>query len=141
MGVLIPVNVSDLLGRAGHFPVPRQIVEKHETGVEVDALQNIICHGNLQQRKGVFLLLKLIVQISDEGIAPQQMLVCLPLIENFISLRRTADGVQHIAVTLAVHTLLESLDGQAQVDLIGGNILADGRQVCRLDRIQKHQKA
>ena len=53
---------------------------------------------------------------------------------------RLTDRIQHIAVALAVHRLLESLDGQAQVDLIGRNIFADGRQIGGLDAVQEDEE-
>ena len=36
-----------------------------------------------------------------------------PLIQNFISLFRAANSVQHVTVALAVDTFLKSLYGQA----------------------------
>ena len=87
------------------------------------------------------MVLELVVQIADEGIPAEQVLVGLPLVENVVPLRRAADGVQHIAVALAVDTLLKRLDGQAQVHLVGGDILPDVGQVGTLQGVQKHQKA
>lgn len=68
------------------------------------------------------------------------MPICLPLIQDIVAHLGFADRIQYIAVTLAVNCLLESLDGQAEIDLIRGDILTDRRQVCRLNAIQKYQK-
>ena len=69
------------------------------------------------------------------------MLIRLPLVENVISFRRVTNGIQHVAVALAVDTLLEGLNGKAKVYLICRNILGNVGQVCGLQRIQIHQKA
>ena len=63
------------------------------------------------------------------------MRIVLPLVENIVSFYWTADGVQHIAVALAVHRLLKSLYGKAQIHLIGCDILGNTGQVCCLDGI------
>ena len=86
-------------------------------------------------------MLELVVQIADEGVAAQQVLVGLPLVEDLVPPGGGADGVEHVAVALAVHTLLKGLDGQAEVHLVGGDVLADAGQVCGLDGIEKHEKA
>ena len=48
MRVLIPVDIADFLRGARHFTVSAQIVEKHKSAVEVNPLQNIVCHHNFQ---------------------------------------------------------------------------------------------
>ena len=68
------------------------------------------------------------------------MLVLLPLVQHVVALLRFADGVQHVAVALAVHRLLEGLDGQAQVHLVGRDVLAHGRQVRRLQAVKKDEE-
>ena len=69
------------------------------------------------------------------------MLIFFPLIQNLIPLQRRADCIEHIAVGLAVNAFLECLDRQAQIDFIGRHILADIRQIGRLQGIQVDQKA
>ena len=68
------------------------------------------------------------------------MLVGFPLVKDLVTLCGAADGVQHIAVTLAVDTFLECLDVEAQIHLVGCDVFAEVRQVRRLDGVQKHQK-
>ena len=69
------------------------------------------------------------------------MLIILPLVENVVSFYRTADGVQHITVALAVYTFLKCLDRETEINLVCGNVFTDAREVCSLDGIQKHKKA
>ena len=68
------------------------------------------------------------------------MLILLPLIKDAASFLRLTDGIQHIAVALAVNRLLKGLDGKAQVYFISRNVLADVRQISGLDTVQKDQK-
>ena len=44
MGVLVPVDIADLLCGAGHLAVAAEVVEKHEAGVEIHAFQNVVRH-------------------------------------------------------------------------------------------------
>ena len=141
MDVLVPVNVADLLCRAGHLAVAGKVVEEHEATVKIDALQNEVGHHHAQQRRGVLLLLELVVAVPDEGVAPQKVLVGLPLVEDVVALHGGANGVQHIAIALGVDALLKRLNGQAEIDLVGGNIRADVGQIRRLDGVQKDEKA
>ena len=78
---------------------------------------------------------KLIVEVSDKFISAKQVLIRLPLVKNVISFRRIANGVQHIAVALAVDALLKGLDRETEVDLICRNILRNIRQIRRLQGI------
>jgi len=66
--------------------------------------------------------------------------VLLPLIKDPVPFHGAAYGIQHIAVALAVHRLLEPLYGQAQVYLIGRYVLADAGQVGCLYGIQEHKE-
>ena len=84
---------------------------------------------------------KLIVEVSDKFISAKQVLIRLPLVENVISFRRIANGIQHIAVALAVDAFLEGLDRKAEVDLICRNILRNIRQIRRLQGIQIYEEA
>ena len=45
----------------------------------------------------------------------KRQLVIPPLVQNLCAFLRLTDGIQHIAVALAVHCLLKSLDGEAPV--------------------------
>ena len=141
MGVLVPVDVADLLRRAGHLAIAGKVVKEHEAAVKIDALQNEVGHHHAQQREGIPLHLKLIVAVPDKGVAAQQMLVRSPLVEDVVPLHGGADGVEHIAVALGVDALLKRLNGQAEIDLVGGNIRADVGQIRRLDGVQKDEKA
>ena len=69
------------------------------------------------------------------------MLVSFPLIENFIPFFGTAYRIEHIAVTLTVHTLLKSLYMQTKVHLIGRDIFTDSWQVVALQGVQEYKKA
>ena len=69
------------------------------------------------------------------------MLVCLPLIQYLVALLGAAYAVEHVAVALAVHAFLERLDVQAEVHLVGCHILAYGRQVVALQRVEEHEEA
>ena len=64
-------------------------------------------------------LMKLIVTVTNKLITVQEMLISLPLIEDVIALFRTTDGIQHIAVTLAMYALLEGLYVQAKIHFVG----------------------
>ena len=141
MGILVPVNIADFLGGTGHFAIAAQVIEEHEAAVEIDALQNEIGHHNLKESKGIPVLLELIIAVPDKGVSAKKVFIILPLIEDGIALRGVADGVEHIAVALAVHAFLEGLDGQAEIHLIGGDILADMRQVGGLDGVQEDEEA
>src|SRR3712207_8791727 len=77
MRILIAVDVSNLLRRAGHFTVATQIVEKHEATIEIDAFENEVSHQRLHQTLLVALLMKLVVAVAYKLVATQQMLVCL----------------------------------------------------------------
>ena len=61
------------------------------------------------------MLLELIIAVPDKGVSAKKVFIILPLIEDGIALRGVADGVEHIAITLAVHAFLEGLDGQAEI--------------------------
>ena len=69
------------------------------------------------------------------------MRIVLPLVENIVSFYWTADGVQHITVTLAVYTFLKCLDRETEINLVCGNVFTDAREVCSLDGIQEYKKA
>ena len=138
--VLVAVDVADLLHRPRHEVVAPQVVEEHEAAVEVHALQDVVRHQHARERLRALVVLKLVVQVADELVARQQMLVLLPLVQHVVALLRFADGVQHVAVALAVHRLLEGLDGQAQVHLVGRDVLAHGRQVRRLQAVKKDEE-
>ena len=141
VGILIAVDVADLLHGARHPVVAAQVIEKHEATVEIDALQDIVGNDHPHEVIQRLLLLKAVVLVADEGVAAQQVLVILPLEQYIVALLRLADGIEHIAVTLAVNGFLKDLDGQAEIDLIGRDVLADSGQVGCLDGIQKDQKA
>ena len=64
----------------------------------------------------------------------------LPLVQDVVPLLGRADGVQHVGVGLGVDSLLEGLDVQAQVHLVGGDVLRYVGQVGRLDGVQEHQE-
>ena len=68
------------------------------------------------------------------------MLVGLPLVEDLVALGRVADGVEHVGVALRVHTFLKRLDGQAEIHLVGGDVLGDVGQVGRLQRVEEYQE-
>ena len=135
MRVLVAVDVADLLHRPRHEVVAPQVVEEHEAAVEVHALQDVVRHQHARERLRALVVLKLVVQVADELVARQQMLVLLPLVQHVVALLRFADGVQHVAVALAVHRLLESLNRKAQIYLIGCDILGNAGQVGCLDGI------
>ena len=63
-----------------------------------------------------------------------------PLVQNAVPLFRGADGVQHVAVALGVDRLLEGVDGQAQVHLVGGDEFPQGGQVGRLYAVKENQE-
>ena len=140
VGAFIAVDVADFLGAAGHFVVAAQVVEEHESAVEIHTLQNEIghqCAGEILRRA---VLLELVVQVADEGVAAQQVLIVSPLVEHFLALLRLADGIEHVAVALAVHGFLERLDAEAEVHLIGGDVFAHGGEVGGLDAVQEYEE-
>ena len=67
------------------------------------------------------------------------MLICLPLVQNSVTLNGTADRIQHIAVALAVDTFLKGLYIQTKVNLICSNVFSNIGKVGCLDGIQKYQ--
>ena len=120
--------------------VPAKIIEKHKSAVKINPLQNIIRNDGLHKGEHIFFLLEIIIETSDKGISFQQMLVIPPLVQNLCAFLRLTDGIQHIAVALAVHCLLKSLDGEAQIDLVCCNILTDCRQIGSLDTVKKDKE-
>ena len=135
MGILIPVDIPDFLDASGHLAAPSQVIKKHEPAVKINAFQDIVGHDDPEKGHIILLLLEFIIQISYKCIAAQKVFILLPLVQYSVPLHRTADGVQHIAVALAVHRLLKSLYGKAQIHLIGCDILGNTGQVCCLDGI------
>ena len=73
--VLIAVDVVDLLHRARHAA---EVVEEHESRVEVDALEDVVGDEHAQEVLARLLLLELIVEVADEGVAREQVLVIRP---------------------------------------------------------------
>ena len=135
MGILVPVDITDFLDASGHLTAPSQVIKKHEPAVKIDALQDIVCHNDPEKGHIVLPLLEFIIQISNKCIAAQKVFILLPLVQYPVPLHRAADGIQHIAVALAVHRLLESLNRKAQIYLIGCDILGNAGQVGCLDGI------
>ena len=88
----------------------------------------------------ILIFLKLVIAVSNKGVSSQQMLVSFPLIEDVIPLFGRANGVQHIRIALRMYCLLKGLDIQAQVHLVGGNILRYVGEVGSLNGIKEHQK-
>lgn len=84
--------------------------------------------------------LEVVVAVSDEGVPPQKMLVGAPLVEDVVSLLWRANRIQHIGIGLGVDGLLEGLDVQAQVHLVGGDVLRDIGQIGRLDGVKEDQE-
>ena len=68
------------------------------------------------------------------------MLIRFPLVKNVIAFLRTTDCIEHIAVTLTVHTFLKSLDVQAKIYFVGRDVFADSGQIVALQGIQKYQE-
>ena len=71
VGAFIAVDVADFLRRAGHFVVAAQVVEEHETAVKVNALQNEISHQCAGKVLRGSVVLELVVQVADKGVAAQ----------------------------------------------------------------------
>ena len=111
-------------------------IEKHESGIEINSLQNKVRYAHTEKRPFILVLNEFVIKAANEGVALQKMGIFLPLIENTVTLQWGADGIQHIAVRLAVDTFLERLNGQAEVNFICRNILADVGKVSGLQRIQ-----
>ena len=68
------------------------------------------------------------------------MLVEFPLIKDVVALVGRTYGVQHIAVALRMHRLLEGLDVQAEIDFVCGDVFADVGQVRRLDGVEEDEE-
>ena len=113
MSVLIAVDIPDLLCGSRHLVVPAKVIEEHKSAVEVNPFKDEIGYHGLHKCKRALVLLKFIIKISNKGISGKQMLIVFPLVEHLVPGLRLADGIQHIAVALAVDRLLEGLDGQA----------------------------
>lgn len=88
MGVFIAVDVPDLLGTAGHFTHASEVVEKHESGIEVDPFQDVVRNQGLHQLFCIPVFEEVIVQIANELIPMQQVFVVFPLIQDLIPLFR-----------------------------------------------------
>ena len=130
MRVLVAVDVADLLYGPRHAP---KVVEKHEARIKVNTLEDVVGDQHAQEIPARTVLLELIVEIADEGIAREQMLVILPLENNGPALIGAGDGIEHIAVALRMDAFLEGLDGETEIDFIRRDISRDIRQVGTLD--------
>ena len=113
MRVLIAVDVSNFLCRARHFAIAGKVVEEHKATIKVNTFEDIVGHERLHERRFVVVGVKLVIAITDESVASQQVFIGFPLVKNIVSLFGRANSVEHIAVTLTVNALLESLDMQA----------------------------
>ena len=120
--------------------VSSQIIEKHKAAVEINTFQDVIGNNGLHKSKHIFFLLEIVVQAADKSISFQKMCIIPPLIQNLRAFLMFTDRIQHIAVALAVHSLLKSLDGQTQIHLIGCDIFTDSRQIGCLDAVQKDKE-
>ncbi|MPM51928.1 hypothetical protein SDC9_98680 [bioreactor metagenome] len=140
MRVLVPVDIADHLHRAGHEVVSAEVIKKHKPAVEINTLEDIVRDDGAHEVLRRALPIKVVVRVADERIAPEQEFVVLPLIEHLVAPLRLADGIQHIAVTLAVDRLLIGLNREAEIHLVGRDIFADGGEVRGLDAIQKDQE-
>ena len=89
---------------------------------------------------GILLRLELIINVSDKFISLKQMLIRLPLIKYVIPLLRRADRIQHIGIGLAVYALLEGLDIEAEIHLIGRDVFSHAGKVGSLYAVQEHQE-
>ena len=138
--VLVAVDVADLLRAAGHFAHACEVVEEHESGIEIHALQDEVRHEDAQERARVAALLELVVQVADERVAREQVLVGLPLVQNLIALGGVADGVEHVRIALRMHALLERLDREAEIHLVGRDVLGDVGKVRRLQGVEEHEE-
>ena len=77
-----------LLCRAGHFPISAEVIEEHEAAVKIDSFQDVVCHQHAQQRCCRLILLECIIAVPNEGIAPQQVRILFPLIQDLIPFHR-----------------------------------------------------
>ena len=68
------------------------------------------------------------------------MLIGLPLIKNVITLFRTTDSVEHVAITLTMNTLLERLNMQTEVYLVSSDVFTDCWKVVTLKRIKEDKE-
>ena len=84
--------------------------------------------------------MELIVTVTNKLITVQEMLIGLPLIKNVVTLFRTTDSVEHVAITLTMDTLLERLNMQTEVYLICSDILTKCWEVVALKRIKENKE-
>ena len=140
MRVLVAVDVADLLHGAGHLAVSAEIVEEHEPRIEIDAFEDIVGDHDLKQRFRRLILAKHVVDVADELVAREQVLVVLPLIEDVRPLVGRTYRVEHIPVALGMYRLLESLDIEAEIHFVGGDVLSDVGQIGRLDGVEENEE-
>ena len=125
MRIFIAIDVANLLGRTSHAAVTCEIVEEHEATVEIDAFQDVVANHDTHEVVDIRLLLEVIINITNEGIALQEVLVVTPLEEDIVAFIRITDGVKHVAVALRVNAFLIGLNVQTEVCLVGGDVLGD----------------
>lgn len=107
MRILVTVDIADLLDRSRHAPHAPEIVEEHEAGIEINALEDIVRDQHTQEIPARTLLLEFVVEIADKGIAGQQMLIILPLENDGTPFIRTGNGIEHVTIALRMDAFLE----------------------------------
>ena len=141
MCILISVDIANLLCRTRHLTISAKIIEEHKSTVEVDTFKDEVSNKRLHQTELIPFLMELIVTVTNKLITVQEMLIGLPLIKNVVTLFRTTDSVEHVAITLTMDTLLECLNMQTEVYFVCSDILTKGWEVIALKRIKENKEA
>ena len=80
MGILIAIDVANLLHRTRHLTHAPEVVEEHKSRIEIDPFEDIVCDHCTRQLIGGFVELEVVVYIPNELISAQEMLVVAPLV-------------------------------------------------------------
>ena len=141
MRILISVDIANLLCRPRHLTISAEIIEEHKSAIEVNTFKDKVSNECFHQAELISFLMELIVTVANKLITVQEVLIGLPLIKNVVTLFRTTDSVEHVAITLTMDTLLECLNMQTEVYLVCSDILTKGWEVIALKRIKENKEA
>lgn len=95
------------------FSITAQVIEKHESAIEIDSFQYIIGDKGFHQCESILTFLEFVIAIAYKSISFQQVFVCFPLVKDLVTLFGATDRIQHVTVALAVYTFLKGLDMEA----------------------------
>lgn len=140
VGQLIAVNIFNFVGRSDHQRTGSQIIKEIKSVIKIQTLQQKIGHQHPGKIFVITVIDKILINLGDIFVAFQQNLVFAPFVIDFFPFCRRNNAFDDISITLRVYCFLISLDGQNQINLRSGNIIADIRQIIGLNTVKKNQK-